>query len=345
MSAKVLEVIHLQRKPIRGFHSVERLFEDVREQLQGSDVEIRVRINHFPSAGVLPRLRDAFAARRAQAEVNHVTGDVHYLSWMLDPSRTILTVLDCVGLSRLSGWRRAIFKQLWYTIPVRRSRWITVISEFTRDELIHETGCDPRKIVVIYPHLSEEFQRVDRPFRTERARILQVGTAYNKNIERLACALRGMDVELVVIGQLSDSQREAIVAAGISYQERIGLTRSEILSAYVDADVVALASTYEGFGLPIIEAQAIGRPVITGNSCSMPEVAGNTACIVDSLDPASIRQGVEKILADEDYRKSLVAAGFKNVQRFRLQRIAEQYADLYRQAARDISHAHAGLVS
>ncbi len=329
----MIEVVHLQRRPLPGFHSIERMFKDVREHLDGREFKVVVRINCFTSRGLLPRVRDAWAARKLTASVKHVTGDVHYLAWWLDPRQTILTVHDCVGLSRLQGWRRRLFKYLWYSLPVRRARYVTVVSEFTRRELLAETGCDPARVSVIHPHLSEEFQRVDRVFPASRIRVLQMGTAPNKNIERLAQALAGLDVQLVVIGQLSISQRAAVTAAGLACEEKTGLSREQILDEYANADVLAFVSTYEGFGLPIIEAQAVGRVVVTSTVCSMPEVAGTAACLVDPLDIASIRTGISRVIADADYRNDLILAGFQNVKRFRLPAIAEQYASLYRSVA------------
>jgi glycosyltransferase involved in cell wall biosynthesis len=97
--------------------------------------------------------------------------------------------------------------------------------------------------------------------------------------------------------------------------------------------MVLFASTYEGFGLPIIEAQATGRPVVTSRVTAMPEVAGDGACLVDPYDVASIRSGVLRVLGDRGYRDSLVHRGFENVRRFEPGRIAAQYARLYEEVA------------
>jgi glycosyltransferase involved in cell wall biosynthesis len=94
---------------------------------------------------------------------------------------------------------------------------------------------------------------------------------------------------------------------------------------------VVFASTYEGFGMPIVEANATGRPVVTSNIGPMPEVAGSAACLVDPFDCSSIREGIVRVIGDADYRSHLVAGGFENVKRFQADVIAAQYAAVYRE--------------
>ena len=94
--------------------------------------------------------------------------------------------------------------------------------------------------------------------------------------------------------------------------------------------MVVFVSTYEGFGLPILEGNAVGRPVITSNISSMPEVAGDAACLVNPFDEAEIRNGVLKVIKESSYRQELVAKGLINVKRFRPEEIAKQYAELYK---------------
>lgn len=332
---RAANVVQFLRKPHGNLHSVERTFSDVRVALAASGHSVNVRINRFVSRGLWPRLYDAVAARFARGQVNHVTGDVHYLCWFLPANSTVLTVLDCVGLHRLRGWRRTLFKILWYRIPARRSRFVTVISEFTRRDLISQIGISEDRVITIPLMVSDEFKPVPRVFDARCPRILVFATGPTKNIERTVDALRGLSCELVVVGFMSDSQKNALVATGLSFRNETSLDREAMRRTYEDVDLVLLASTFEGFGLPIVEAQAVGRPVVTSTVCSMPEVAGEGACLVDPFDVASIRAGVLRVIEDQEYRSSLIDRGFENVRRFSRETIAQQYQDLYSRVARE----------
>jgi glycosyltransferase involved in cell wall biosynthesis len=285
----------------------------------------------YESSGLLKRIYNCLEAIRRQSDVNHVTGDINYIGLFLRKKRTIQTILDCVHLSSSTGVKHAVLKMFWVRIPVRRAQFVTAISESTKKEILKYVQCDPDKIKVIPVAISEKFRRTEKIFDQKDPRLLQLGTAPNKNLLRLIEALKDIPCFLDIVGKHDAHIEELLKKNGIRYQYSWALSDEEVIKKYEQADIVTLVSTYEGFGMPILEAQAVGRPVISSNVYSMPEVAGEAACLVNPFDVQSIRQGILKIISDTDYREGLVRKGYENVKRFDARDIALKYLDLYKE--------------
>ncbi len=325
-----MRVTFYQRRPQGANFSVERLFATVRRALP-DDIRAVVAVSRFPSRGFWGRLYNMIEAIFRQGDVNHITGDVHFLACFLHGKKTLLTILDFVSMNRLKGWRRAILFFIWYWLPIKRVSMVSVISEYTKNELLRHIKVDPRKVCVVYNPVSPDFQPVVCVFNSEKPVVLQVGTGANKNVERVAQALRGIPCHLRLIGKLNEEQLAVLRRSGVEYSSVFDISDDQIVDEYRKCDMLVFVSTYEGFGMPIIEAQATGRPVITSNVCSMPEVAGDAACLVDPFDIQSIRHGIMRVIKEDDYRASLVKKGYANVKRFGPEIIARQYVGLYRE--------------
>lgn len=308
--------------------SIERLFHGIRKKLSPK-WHAQASVSPFPSQGVIPRLRNLKAASKLVADIHHIVGDVHYLAFRLPAKQLVLTIHDCAALERLKGWRRELLRQLWFVGPMKRAAVVTTISETTKNELRQWVGRLADKVVVIPNCVRAEFEPSPKPFNAECPVILQVGTGWNKNAEGVARALIGLSCKLEIVGALSRGQRTVLNASRVDYRELGRISDTELLEAYRRCDLLVFASFYEGFGLPILEAQAIGRPVITSQTSSMPDAAGAGALLVDPADPQSIRTAVIKILSDANLREQLIQAGFKNVERYQTEKVALLYENIY----------------
>jgi glycosyltransferase involved in cell wall biosynthesis len=324
----VKKVLYHQRLPHPGQFSIERLFEDIRGSMPGGWI-VEPATCPFPSNGVLPRVGNIWHASRQTGDIHHIVGDVHYLAFGLPSERTVLTIHDCAALNRLCGWKREVLRFFWFTGPFRRAAVITSISETTKDELRRWVGVDAEKVLVIPNCVGSEFIPTPKVWDDCRPICLQVGTKWNKNVERVAEALRGTPCRLEIVGELSSEQRRILYSSGIQFLELGRVTGEALLDAYHRCDFLAFVSVYEGFGLPILEAQAVGRPVITSNRSSMPETAGDAALLVDPESVACIRAAVERLLQSPELRRDLVEKGYANVAKYKPEIIAAKYAAVY----------------
>jgi glycosyltransferase involved in cell wall biosynthesis len=136
---------------------------------------------------------------------------------------------------------------------------------------------------------------------------------------------------LRIIGRIPEADLEQLKADGVEFSSACNLSDGEIVEEYASADIVALVSTFEGFGMPVVEGQASGCPVVASHCCSIPSVAGDGAAFVDPLSIDSIRQGFLRVIEDESYRRQIIDRGYENVQRFRPEKIASRYLEIYEQ--------------
>lgn len=323
-------VVQFLRKPNPTQFSIEGYCERVRNSLQGK-VEIRAHVAPCYSRGVLRRIRNVINAALSQGDVNHVTGDIHYAVFLMRKRKTILTIHDCEILARLSGWRRAAVKYLWFTLPARRVSCITVNSKETKRQLLDVVQFPSHRVHVIPVAISDLFRSLPKAFDDQCPRILQVGTKANKNVFRVVRALQGLNCCLEIVGPVDQELQRLLDECHIKYEVFGRLSAEELVERYRQADIVCFVSTHEGFGMPIIEAQRVERVCVTSNCSSMPEIAGNGACFVDPLDVDSIRDGFRRVISDAEFRKSLIDAGRQNCLRFDTQQIADQFLNVYQE--------------
>ena len=135
---------------------------------------------------------------------------------------------------------------------------VTVISEFTKNRLVSLLPLAHNKVRVIPDGVAPEFKPAGKHWDLDRPRILLVGTTPNKNLGRTAQACQGLPVTLAILGALDAVQKKDLTERRLDFQGFSGLSMEEVVALYQSCDAVCFVSTYEGFGLPILECRPWG---------------------------------------------------------------------------------------
>lgn len=214
-------------------------------------------------------------------------------------------------------------------LPVKLASRTVCITEATKKKILKYVKS--RKILVITHHVvAKGFVYTPYVFNVKNPTILQIGATYQKNLETTILALRGIKCQLRVIKKMSEKQHTLAKACRLNYSNAYNLTDEQIIEEYVKADIVVFPSLYEGFGMPIIEAQAIGRPVITSDLDPMNWVAGENALLLrDPKNVSELSCAIKYLIVDKKGRENIIREGLKNVKRFSINKVVADYITLY----------------
>lgn len=247
----------------------------------------------------------------------------------------VTTIFDFVSfLFPVTHQRQTvILEQLLMRWALHCSRRLLAISEHTKQDAVRLFSIPANKITVTYlaPSLSQPGENINL---SGENIILFVGTLEpRKNIVRLVEAFNlirrdQIPAKLVLGGSWGWQSEEIKVAIkqspAASDIEVLGyVATNQKASLYNRATVFVFPSLYEGFGLPPLEAMACGTPVITANVSSLPEVVGQAAILVDPKSVSEIYHAIKRVLQDRELQQQLIAAGFKQVEKFNWQITAQ----------------------
>ena len=283
---------------------------------------------------------------------------------LVHPPASLVTVHDLgyLHFPQAHPWRQRFHLDLSTRWSVRVSAHVLADSAATKADLMARYDVPPGKITVAYPGRDERLVPALDPAEIEAVKarhsiggdyFLYVGTLQpRKNLARLVEAFAAFRL---AAGSNLEKRRTLLVLAGkrgwlydalFEQVRRLGLQGQVCFPGYIsDQDKAALMSgalaflfpsLYEGFGLPVLEAQACGCPVITSTTSSLPEITGEGALLVDPRDTMAIARAMERVASDFALREKLVERGLANVSRFSWAACARTVLSAVEQSARSM---------
>lgn len=268
---------------------------------------------------------------------------------------TVVTIHDVIPLvfpNHYPPGIRGNINNFLQKIALKSSSAIITDSESSKKDMINHLGVQRDKVHKVYLAPSDNFRQIKdkiilanlkRKYELPDKFILYVGDVnWNKNLINMADACVMAKADLVLVGRGFNQKEDLLHHELESYHQFINRYSSnnlihikgyicdeDLVFIYNLASILLLPSFYEGFGLPILEAQACGTPVITCNVSSMPEVAGNGALFVDPYQVSEIEKAIRSIWDDASLRLNLIKKGFENVSQFSWKKTAQETVKVY----------------
>lgn len=243
-------------------------------------------------------------------------------------SNNIVAIHDITWIRFPSTFSRSfrIMYHLLTPILCKKAKKILTVSHFSLKEICGYYGVPRNKIEVVYNAVDARFTNTDDPnLKKERYFVAVSSVKENKNFPVVVEAFKRMkekkcSAKLYIIGDLKGKVFRNVDLSSLENDPDIKflgrVSDDELIRYYSNAVAFIFPSLYEGFGIPVLEAQACGCPVISSNSSSLPEVLQDSAMLCEPQDVDEFARKMHLLLTREEERAIFVKRGYDNVSRF-----------------------------
>jgi len=237
-----------------------------------------------------------------------------------------------------SGLRKLLHCHQKYK-AIKHSDYIICISETTKNDLLKfYPKIDESKVHVVYNGVSSDYfpiEHCDNSMQEYGNYIVFVGSRKGyKNFDIAVKAIKESHLNLVIIGnKLTIHEKEMLISEiGINRFFEFGrISNNELNKVYNAAFCLLYPSLYEGFGIPVLEAQKAGCPVITVNTPSIVEIIGDKTLVAKNNDIKSIIDKI-RLIKDSTLRKKIIELGYENVKKYSWEKMQDKIFALYKAA-------------
>lgn len=308
--------------------------------------------NAFRAIGVLGDLVTTDPNLRARASIVHIPVATSRVNDRCAPGQILVgTMYDLTPLRRplevFRPWQLGCLRRyLGQLSVIKHCDHVVAISECTARDTRRFLRVPGSAVSVISPGVDDSFRvgRSGPPPSTSPQRILAVGAASrHKNLPRLLEAharLSHLDAELVLVGLFTDRQRSRLrgLASRLGTSDRVffrgSVDEARLVDLYATSDVLVMPSLWEGFGLPVAEAMAVGIPVVCSDRSALPEVVGRCGELIDPTSVSDIARGIDLVLGDAALAQRMAVCGAARAVQFDWEESAQRHVDLYRALVR-----------
>lgn len=281
---------------------------------------------------VAPRAFERYRDIKSDANIFHST--YYRLPEKRDRQSVVTTVYDYTYEKFIKGLPRVVHS--WQkNRAVQSSDIVIAISESTKKDLMHYSAIDESRIRVVYPSASDNYKVLERDERSVGDTVVFVGSrAIYKNFDLAVNAVSEIkDKTLLIVGGggLTSSELEMLerLIPG-RYRFESWLNEVDLNRVFNRAFALVYPSSYEGFGIPVVEAMKAGCPVVASNVSSIPEAAGEAAILLNDICSEGIVSALRD-LESAELRSQLVDKGIKHCQTFSWDKCYQETLNIYKE--------------
>ena len=308
-----------------------------------SRIDARFAVSRLSAKWHLQRPLNPINPLWLAAELNRRRPDVFWSPGFMSPISSqapfVFSIHDLIHARLVKGIRAAYFNSILRPL-CKKAHKIVTVSEFSRHEICDWAGLPADRVVPIHNAATDRFTPEGPEFSPNYPYLLYIGVhSEHKNLPALvrAFAASGLakECKLLLSGEPDAELRAIALALRIENSLVFAgfIPDAELPAYYRGALALVLVSTYEGFGIPPLEAMACGTPVLCSNTTSLPEVVGSAALLVDPTDLEEIAEGMRRIVFQESLREGLISKGFERCSRFSWEISSRKLCDLLAAAA------------
>ena len=223
--------LFIRKKNSTNHHSIERFAQTLLNRLKVDNAEIAIINCPLPSNGFFKRIYLIFWAFFKQGDVNHILGDINFISILMSKEKTINTFLDCRLLNEFKGLKKKIYQYFWFKFPIKKSIISTFISDFTKNEITQRLSLKNnfKSEIIPVPIVSSVYQKKNL---SNKNNILIIGTEKHKNIYNMIKGSLGLNVKFNIVGKLENNIRDFLNKENIIYENFVDISDEEIINLY-----------------------------------------------------------------------------------------------------------------